>query len=67
MQTGVRDANLRADSADRQFAGDAVHAAIARAADAIGKLTGKRFVHAACVISVIVLIINHWPEKSSWK
>ena len=45
MQTGVRDLNLRADFANRQFAFDAVYAAIARAADAIGKLTGKWFVH----------------------
>ena len=41
MQTGVRNLNLRADFADREFACDAVHAAITRTTDAIRKLIGK--------------------------
>ena len=45
MQTGVRNPNLRADLADREFAFDAIHAAIARATDTVGELTGKRLVH----------------------
>ncbi len=45
MQTGVRNPNLRADFANRKFAFDAVHAAIARATDTVGELTGKWFVH----------------------
>jgi hypothetical protein len=35
MQTGVRNLNLRTDFANREFAFDAVHPAIARAADTI--------------------------------
>jgi len=45
MQTGVRYPNLRADSASREFARDAVCTAIARATDAVRELVGKWFVH----------------------
>src|SRR5271157_2770535 len=45
MQTGVRNPDLPADFANREFAFDAVHAAIARATDTVGELPGKWFVH----------------------
>lgn len=48
MQTGVRNLNLRADFANREFACNAIHTAIARATDAVRELSGKWFIHKSC-------------------
>ena len=58
MQTGVRNLNLRANFANREFACDAVRAAIARATDAIRKLIGKWFIH-----NIVLEYIVNFPDE----